>query len=88
MAPMGRQRTVAPHRLSEAQSRTLRWFRDGRQSDPHESGAVYLNGYPVCTSSLIESLREVGLVKQDELHRWQATEQGQSLLTRQLLQAA
>jgi hypothetical protein len=76
---------MAKIKLTEAQSRALKWLGKGWKSEPGAGMAIHVNGKRICNVDTLFALERHGLVEQLEdrglklLGQWQATEAGKSL---------
>lgn len=72
-------------KLTEAQSRVLKWLGHGWESEPGSGMAIHVNGKRICNVDTMSALSRLGLVEQSEVDgrksvgQWKATQAGREL---------
>lgn len=75
-------------KLSDAQTRVMKWLGKGWTSVPGSGTAIHVNGKRVCNVDTMCALERLGLVEQMVIHgrkaigQWHATPAGKELTSR------
>lgn len=70
---------AAKPKLTEAQTRVMKWLGHGWIAYPAGGSAVTVNGQRLCNVDTLMALSRLGLVTQDDDRCWAATEAGAAL---------
>lgn len=65
-------------RLSQAQTRVMKWVGKGWTGQPGSGSAVMVNGQRLCNADTMNSLSRLGYVTQDSCGQWIATDAGRA----------
>ncbi|MBV7542213.1 hypothetical protein [Acidovorax sp. sic0104] len=66
-------------KLTQAQTRVMKWLGKGWGTEPGAGSAVMVNGTRICNTDTMMALQRGGLVAMDAEGRWTATESGRAI---------